>query len=312
MKLKRAALQKAVRQVRDICAHHEDDAQRLFGSSADMRELLQRGADELQQLRGELWERQGEKALLVADQASSARLGAEQRVRAVAAEAQVTKLAQALDCEDSRLGKEQRRLRQAETQQFERDAGARRELAIASNALPDQIQQERDESARCQKIAEDKRQELQLVKEALAKTREEQRHFAEVEHNKSAEAWRAETACAAARTSREAMEAEAVRISSETKQIGVNVARLAEQNRQLLLTQVKARNECSALVQDDIRRDVKDFLKANPDLSGSSDFKAERELEVRDARLGLAGLGRPPSAFALTKMSRAGVVGPQR
>merc|ERR1719235_645696 len=109
------------------CVEKEDQAQNLFTSSADMRELLKRGAQELEQLRNELWERHAEKSMLVADQASAARKGAEQRVQAVAAEAQVTQLAQALDCEDSRLALEQRRLRRSEEIQISRAAGEKRE-----------------------------------------------------------------------------------------------------------------------------------------------------------------------------------------
>jgi len=150
----REAAQEELIEARGRCAQKEDRARDLFASSVDMRELLQRGADELQQLRGELWERQGEKALLVADQASAARVGAEQRVQAVAAEAQVTQLAQALDCEDSRVAHEQRRLRRAEAQHFERAAGEKRELERASTAYPEEIQKERLETLRCQRVTE--------------------------------------------------------------------------------------------------------------------------------------------------------------
>jgi len=300
MKRNREVFQKEVISARTKCAQQEDRAQSLFTSSADMRELLRRGADELQQLRSELWERQGEKCLLVGDQASAARLGAEQRVQAVAAEAQVTQLAQALDCEDSRLAQERRRLRRSEASQVQRAAGEKREMALASTAFPERIQQEREESARCKLVAEEKRVELRAVQEVLVKTRAGQRQFAAQVRSKAAEAWRAETARDAARTARESLEAETARIHSETRVLQENMARLADQNKQLMSSQVKTRNDCAALVQDKIRRDVKDFLKANPDVSSSRD-KMDTELDNQAARLGLAG-------FA-TKMPRAGVVG---
>lgn len=300
LKRQREALQKEVMSARANCAQQEDRAQSLFTSSADMRRLLQRGADELQQLRNELWERQGEKCLLVAEQASAARQGAEQRVQAVAAEAHVTQLAQALDCEDSRLAVERRRLRRAEAIQTQSAAAEKREMAIASSALPERIQQERDESIRCKQVSDEKRSELRQVQEALAQKREAQRGMAAQVRNKAAEAWRAETARDAARTARESMEAEAARIHSVTKVLQENIARLAEQNKQLMSSQVKSRNDNAALVQDKIRRDVKDFLKANPDVAASR-TEMDSELEIQAQRLGLAG-------FA-TKLSRAGAVG---
>jgi len=288
---------------RTSCAQQEDRAQDLFTSTADMRQLLQRGAEELQQLRNELWERQGEKCLLVGDQASAARLGAEQRVQAVAAEAQVTQLAQALECEDSRLSQERRRLRRAESSQVQRAAGEKREMALASTAFPERIQQEREESLRCKQVAEEKRVELREVQEVFAKTRAAQRQVAAQVRSKAAEAWRAETARDAARTARESLEAETSRVHSETRVLQENIARLAEQNKKLMSSQVKTINDCAALVQDKIRRDVKDFLKANPDMSSSRN-KMDTELDNQAARLGLAG-------FA-TNMPRAGLVGPQR
>lgn len=296
------AVQEELIEMRERCAQHEDRARNLFASSADMRELLQRGVDELQQLRGELWERQGEKALLVADQASAARLGAEQRVQAVAAEAQVTQLAQALDCEDSRLVREQRRLRRAEAQHQERAAGEKREMALASAAYPEQIQQEHEESAHCKKVAEEKRRELQFAQESLAKVRENQRQFAEMVRGKAQEAWQAEAARDSARSARESMEAETARVAAETKRLQAQVAHMADQNRQLMRDQVKARNECSALVQKGIRRDVSDYLQANPDMSSGG--IADNDGRDRAARLGLAGY--------VTKLSPAGIVGPQR
>lgn len=303
MKSKCEALQKEVVSSRTACAQQEDRAEDLFTSAADMRELLKRGSEELQQLRNELWERQGEKCLLVGDQASAARLGAEQRVQAVAAEAQVTQLAQALDCEDSRLSQERRKLRRAESSQVQRAAGEKREMVLAENAYPERIQQEREETARCKLVAEEKRVEMREAQEVLAKTRATQKQFAAQVRGKAAEAWRAETARDAARTTRESLEAETSRIHSETKVLQENIARLADQNKKLMSSQVKTRNDCAALVQDKIRRDVKDFLKANPDMSSSRN-KMDTERDDQAARLGLAG-------FA-TNIPRAGVVGPQR
>lgn len=300
----REAMREELIEVRERSVLHEERARKLFASCEDMRELLQRGADELQQLREELWERQGEKALLVADQASAARLGAEQRVQAVAAEAQVTQLAQALDCEDSRLAQEQRRLRRAEAQHQERAATEQRAMENACSAFPEQIQKERESMAHAKAIAEEKRAELVVAQEALAKVREAQRQFAELVRAKAAEVWRAETTRDSARSARERIEAETARIATETKNLQDGVKHLDEQNRQLMRDQVKARNDCSALVQHGIRRDIKEFVKANPEVSSSSPQKMDADLEDRAARLGLAGF--------VTKMSPAGMVGPQR
>lgn len=276
--------------LRADCAEHEDRAQHLLATIADTRELLQRGADELKQLQGELWERQGEKAVLVADQASAARLGAEQRAQASAAEAQVTQLAQALDCEDSRLAREQRRLRRAEAEQNERAQGERREWEFASSTLPDRIQQERDETARCKKVAEDWRMDLHAAQDALAKAREQYNRDAEQVRGKAAEAWRAEGERDAARVARQAVEAEAARVEAESKQLETWVARVDAQNRQLLLNHVKTRNACSAIEQDNIRREVEQFMKADPASSLPTTSKAAVQLEARVARLGLAGI----------------------
>ena len=84
-------------------------------------------------------------------------------------------------------------------------------------------------------MSDEKRSELRQVQEALAQKREAQRGMAAQVRNKAAEAWRAETARDAARTARESMEAEAARIHSDTKVLQENIARLAEQNKQLML-----------------------------------------------------------------------------
>lgn len=285
------ALREELDRLRGQCAEQEDRAQQLLAEIEETRELLQRGADELQQLRNELWERQGEKALLVADQTSAARLGAEQRAQAVSAEAQVTQLAQALDCEDSRLAREQRRLRRVEAEQCGRAQGERREWELASSTLPERIQQERGETGRCKKAAEDWRIDLQAAQDSLAKAREQYNNRAELVRAKTAEVWRAEGERDAARVARQAVEAEAKRAEAEAAQLAAWAERMKDQNRQLALHNVKTRNAASALEQDNIRRQVEEFIKADPDSSLPGSSKAAMQLEARAARLGLAGIG---------------------
>jgi len=290
----RQALSEDIAQIRTRAAHFEERASRLQERVAAAQEALRRGDDEKEQLQGELWERQGERAVLAADQASAARLGAEQRAQA-SLESHVTQLASVLSSEDHKLKRDQFRFRAVERQLGAHADDERREHERAAFTIPQRIEQERLEAQHCRKVYESSQRELVISKDAVHQLQEKHQKLMEQVQLRVESLWRAEGMCEAARAAFLTAEADVTRVNEEAQQLHSWVERVGKQNRRMLLSQLPLRNTCSALEQENLQAEVMEYIESFPvPREGSPTQKpgqpSRREAGARAARLGLAGL----------------------
>lgn len=292
----RQALGEEIAQIRTRAAHFEERSSRLLERVAIAQEALQRGDDEKEQLRQELWERQGERAVLAADQASAARLGAEQRAQATALEAHVSQLGKALNSEDYKLKRDQQRFRAVEIQLGTNAEDERREHVRAIHAIPQRVEQESLEAQHCRKVFEQSQREMAMSKDAVRRLQEAQERLQEQVQHRTHSLWLAEGMCEAARAAHVAAEQEVKRVTEEVRQMEAWVERMGKQNRRMILSQLPLRDACSALAQENLQAEVLQYMEKYPaplEGKGSPHRRGQlsrTEVEARAARLGLAGL----------------------
>eukprot|EP00747_Dinoflagellata_sp_TGD_P064661 gnl/TRDRNA2_/TRDRNA2_154003_c1_seq1.p1 gnl/TRDRNA2_/TRDRNA2_154003_c1~~gnl/TRDRNA2_/TRDRNA2_154003_c1_seq1.p1 ORF type:complete len:450 (-),score=112.56 gnl/TRDRNA2_/TRDRNA2_154003_c1_seq1:23-1372(-) len=260
----RDVLREELAQLRGKAAQLEDKDLRFQQQLADAQETLSRGQKEREQLRGELRELHGERTSLASDQELVARIGVEHREQAKSLEVQIGGLARELTLQDTHIKREHGKRQESKQHLGAQHENEHEEWEHTLKGLPQTVDEHKAEADRCQSILEDFKAHLISVQEVHTKLQEERDALEEQRAVLQKHAWHAEGSRDATRAARVAVELEVEAAEKEVQRLTTWIARVEDQNRRMLLSQVPLHNAHSHLVQKELRRTVREHLSAYP------------------------------------------------
>eukprot|EP00928_Gymnodinium_smaydae_P090166 TRINITY_DN74005_c0_g1_i1.p1 TRINITY_DN74005_c0_g1~~TRINITY_DN74005_c0_g1_i1.p1 ORF type:complete len:526 (+),score=127.35 TRINITY_DN74005_c0_g1_i1:65-1579(+) len=239
----------------------EQDLRRRHDEASGRR---QRGLEERQQLRAELFDRQAERSALAAEKVAVERAESQQRVEAKSLEAHICRLAKLLEHEDKEFEHLTLTMRGEEALGRAAAADARRACETVERQAPKELEAERDEAQRCADVAAGMQREVLHLRERAAAVRSRSGKSVAERDNLQRGLWRAEGSRDSARAARRQTESELANVEGELTRLEELVAWVEEQNLQLARSKLPLQHACANLVQRGVRDAVASYLLEYP------------------------------------------------
>mmetsp|Transcript_86516 Transcript_86516/g.242262 ORF Transcript_86516/g.242262 Transcript_86516/m.242262 type:complete len:467 (-) Transcript_86516:204-1604(-) len=258
---KRDATVEEFERVTARCDKLDERDRELRDTLEDLRSRQIRGNEEKRQLKGELLERQGERAAIAADKKVVELAGSQQRVQSQSLEANVVRLSSTLEKEDASFMRHTNTLQNAEALLGKELEDERRERLFMEHSIPKQLEVEREETRHCEDVADGLRREAAALAEKRAWLQKHVAHLQGELERFQRDLWRAEGSRDAARAARRAVESGVAGAEAEITRLSGLVDWVEDQNVQLARSQLPLRKSCSALVEKGVQHAVQEFMK---------------------------------------------------